>query len=917
MKIGTGMLISLALASSVWGYEWLPSNDPTLDAPTLRYDIAYPDGWISDVSEFFVTPPPAGSSDCDPRVIVKFNDETNYRSYTLSEAWAASYQATKVNADLRMGISRASLTHNGNFLEGDPLLLVDGTTIYMTGVMSDNSEWKPIIDIYESPMYPASGADFEFTYKQTYDPGAIDPDFDYYQVGGQIAIKEGSNYVLTFAAYRVPQGKPQSWAGDHGVEIQTQFYQMAHKDGGGNFVWDDYPRMINGYVDRSSLNGNELGSQTVPQSTAPRTHQSWNAPSGGQINGIHLNGDIFEVDGERWFYWVWFEGGNHIASARIADGFTFADANPDKHIWHDPVNIVQNSNPVPGEQSINENATVFKRNGIYYFIFTHGHVVGSYSMSYFMGSSFETIARGTGTEHVLFEAYPTKPDDSGSLWTPGLREGGGSGRAITKDNGDMFMFYGISTFDRVGNYQGRKIHYSPLEFNNDDTLVPLKKKPVIPSAQPAADPLFIDSYGLNLCLGLPGGLNAFEYNAAGYMPEGGCGMPINVADIVTVSGGMHVLSASGLTYFSYDAATGAFSEDGSTSFSGGTALKPGSDGTLFTAKGDGINAWTYNGSSYSQVGFQATSGGAVDLALDASGTIHVIQGNGVAAYTYSGGTFSAIGGAFYAFNNGTSIAIDGDGYIFTGRTTGINAFSFNGSSYNEKDWFGDSGCTDMAISSDETIFAVRVNGWDMDALTFNGSDFTQTGFGGVDGRGHPLTIFVDSKDQIHVGKFNGMIEMNYDPTQPIVGALAIGDWYDIDGGVDSIAEFQTMGTYIEWAQQIIGSDDELADPDFDGVDNWTEYLLGGNPNIADADAIAPVGTVAGDQFDYVYRRRRDADLRGLAYEVEGTDNLISNSWTTVGSEIGIVVLDLYYESVTNQLDISAQNQGFQRLKIEK
>ncbi len=596
-KTIAAIFLLASMANSLFAWVAFTGNDTNivLNAPSLPYDIEtmVPSVW----EEAFVIPPPAGYPGTENRVCIRFDhDPDPIYMYTVSEAWSHGYQATKVDGDSRTEIPRTTLTHNGNFIEGDAIAFVDGDKIYLTGAMASASGWEPIIDIYESPMVPANGEDFDFTYKQTYDPGTIDPDFDYYMVGGQIAIKEGSNYVFTFAAYRVPEGQPATYWGGGDKEIQTQFYQMAHKDAGGNFVWDGLPRMINAWCDRSTLNGSNLGTVTVPQNHTPRSWQSWGAPwPGEQILGIHLNGDIFEIDGERWFYWVWFDGGNHIASARLADGFTFADSNPNKMTWHEDwptLNIVQNSNPISGEQGINENATVFKRNGIYYFIFTHGHVVGNYSMSYIMGNSFETIARGGGTEHKLYEAYPDLGDSP--LHTPGRREIAGSGRAITKSNGDMFMFYGIGTYDKKGIYLGRKTHYSKLAFNPDGTIVPFKLKPAIGGSSPL-DPLFTDSDGVNLFTGNAGGMTAFEHNGATYNPEGGCDAA--AVDIAAVSGGMHVISDSGLTFYSYDAAVGQFIQGGSYGWGAGIgrAVAVAGDGTVYAGGSTGFGEFTYSG----------------------------------------------------------------------------------------------------------------------------------------------------------------------------------------------------------------------------------------------------------------------------------------------------------------------------------
>ena len=471
------VLLIMAMSPLLVGSEVLIGSqmDLVLNAPMLPYDIIYPDEWIPLMEEAFVVASPAGYSGWEDRVCIKYKTELDrYYMYTVSEARDMNILATKVDTSNRTLIPKSILSTGNRFLEGDPQLFVDGETIYMTGAIADSVEFLPLVDIYESPMYP-SGKEFDFTYKTTYDPSAVDPRFDYYEVAGQIAAKEGDYYILTFMGYRVPEGQPADWDSGSGQSIQTLFYQIASQDQSGDFIWEGYPRMIN--VDVINVNiGVDLGTQ-VYQMSGPRSHQYWSDPGGGQINAMHLGGDIFEIDGQRWMYWVWFNNGNHIASARIADDFSFVDPSLGKKIWHEPVTIVQNSNPIFGEERVNENTSVFKHNGKYYFLFTHGNVIGTYGMSYIVGSDFTDIARGVGEEYKLYEPYPDLKNDN-VFFTPGCREIAGSGRVITKSDGKMFMFYGIGTKDPWGNYLGRHIHYSEIQFHSgSDQIIAFKEKP--------------------------------------------------------------------------------------------------------------------------------------------------------------------------------------------------------------------------------------------------------------------------------------------------------------------------------------------------------------------------------------------------------------------------------------------------------
>ena len=115
-----------------------------------------------------------------------------------------------------------------------------------------------------------------------------------------------------------------------------------------------------------------------------------------------------------------------------------------------------------------------------------------------------------------------------------------------------------------------------------------------------------------------------------------------------------------------------------------------------------------------------------------------------------------------------------------------------------------------------------------------------------------------------------------------------------------------------------------SDPDGDGKDNLLEYAFGtfanvGNPIPADREKFPNIANLsgtnaAGQGFEYIYRRRRDATARSLAYKVEAVTNLLSSGWSTSGiAETGTGIIDSSFENVTNR--IQAGESGFVRLKI--
>jgi hypothetical protein len=115
--------------------------------------------------------------------------------------------------------------------------------------------------------------------------------------------------------------------------------------------------------------------------------------------------------------------------------------------------------------------------------------------------------------------------------------------------------------------------------------------------------------------------------------------------------------------------------------------------------------------------------------------------------------------------------------------------------------------------------------------------------------------------------------------------------------------------------------DALADPDDDGVDNQSEYWFGGDPNADDAAAILPTFGMVPDfgtnWMQYIYRRRRYYQARGLNYTVESTTNLVSGSWSTNGVvDAGYGAVDAEMDSVTNRVSTEDEPEQYLRLRVE-
>ena len=131
--------------------------------------------------------------------------------------------------------------------------------------------------------------------------------------------------------------------------------------------------------------------------------------------------------------------------------------------------------------------------------------------------------------------------------------------------------------------------------------------------------------------------------------------------------------------------------------------------------------------------------------------------------------------------------------------------------------------------------------------------------------------------------------------------------------------------YSKWAYDfgLIGSNAlRSTDLEPDGMDNLTEYALGGNPTNADAVAILPTAGIIPDLgtnwLEYVYRRRNDYVARGLDYTVEAGTNLVSGGWGTNGVvEVDSGPVDAEFDAVTNRVSTTEMVQQFLRLRIEE
>lgn len=165
------------------------------------------------------------------------------------------------------------------------------------------------------------------------------------------------------------------------------------------------------------------------------------------------------------------------------------------------------------------------------------------------------------------------------------------------------------------------------------------------------------------------------------------------------------------------------------------------------------------------------------------------------------------------------------------------------------------------------------------------------------------------------------------------GRLVLGDaalyWDNLENGSQFnqsaiwVEQLSAAALYDTWtAEYKLGGNSAMltADPDLDGLDNLSEYGLGGNPTNAAEGGILPTTDLLfeGRIFEYVYRRRSDAAARGLGYDLETTTNLVEVSgWATNGIYVaGISARVDGFESVTNHVSTTNFPALYLRLRIK-
>jgi arylsulfatase A-like enzyme len=128
----------------------------------------------------------------------------------------------------------------------------------------------------------------------------------------------------------------------------------------------------------------------------------------------------------------------------------------------------------------------------------------------------------------------------------------------------------------------------------------------------------------------------------------------------------------------------------------------------------------------------------------------------------------------------------------------------------------------------------------------------------------------------------------------------------------------TSDKYAQWAYDSELEDSALTNnPDGDVLDNLAEYALGGNPNVAGDEALFPILVTDANGAKLIFRRRLDAQERGLNYWMAITTNLVSGPWVTNQFlDVTSGFIDSDFELVTNRVETVGKLNEFIQLEIE-
>jgi hypothetical protein len=287
------------------------------------------------------------------------------------------------------------------------------------------------------------------------------------------------------------------------------------------------------------------------------------------------------------------------------------------------------------------------------------------------------------------------------------------------------------------------------------------------------------------------------------------------------------------------------------------------------------------------------SGGAVSVGnrLHNSSTLAVSGG------TLTTPNLSTSGSSVFNFSGGTTTTTS-DGAFYDGKSSGSYTVNFSGSAVFDTTVFGG------ANSAGTVKIGAGTGSISADTLVWEASTFDWTTGSAFSFTADAFSSGTTWEDLWNAGKLT------------------------VDGGQSgTFAEnFSVSGHTLTLAVSLSGYDlwattwnTELGaatnDMDADGMSNFGEYALGGDPTNAAVHGSSPVFLKSGSGFVYVHPQRSDDAT--ITYTVVASTNLITGVWTNQGvTAIGTNVTGGDIDFVTNDVG-TVEKDKFFRLKVQQ
>lgn len=162
---------------------------------------------------------------------------------------------------------------------------------------------------------------------------------------------------------------------------------------------------------------------------------------------------------------------------------------------------------------------------------------------------------------------------------------------------------------------------------------------------------------------------------------------------------------------------------------------------------------------------------------------------------------------------------------------------------------------------------------------------------------------------------------------PVVGEISIQTFHNSDGSGE-VTEFFTLPVEPTFAGYVDGLSAQGVndDPDQDGFSNLLEYAFGGDPAeneavTADGISLHVQARLEAGEYIFSFPRRTDATARGLDYEVQFSDDLSENSFSSTAPPNYSTVTSAYdppvdgFEAITGSFPVTGIDRKFIRVSI--